>query len=58
MEVNIIKSESWLKVGLREQDEILNQAIKNYLESSDDIINIQMVEENGLKRFWIYTVNK
>lgn len=55
MEVNIIKSESWLKSGLKEQDGILNEAIKTYVGEDERIINIQMIEENSLKRFWIYT---
>lgn len=54
-EVTIIKSESWIKAGLKEQDQTLNEAIKTYVEDDERIINIQMVDEDGLKRFWIYT---
>lgn len=54
-EVAIIKSESWIRAGLMEQDKILNNAIKTYMEDGEEIINIQCVDVDGLKRFWIYT---
>ena len=54
-EVTIIKSESWMKTGLKEQDDALNEAIQTYVEDDERIINIQLVDEGGLKRFWIYT---
>jgi len=55
--INLIKSETWSKPNIDEQYDILNQAIQDYIEDDEYIINIQCVEENnnGLQRFYIYT---
>ncbi len=53
--VTIIKSESWMQSDTAEQDEILNDAIIEFVDDDERIINIQMVDEGGLKRFWIFT---
>jgi hypothetical protein len=54
-EITIVKSDSWTKTGLMEQDKILNDTIRDFIEDREIIINVQLVEELGLKRFWIYT---
>ena len=54
-EITIVKSDSWTKPGLMEQDKILNDTIRDFIEDREIIINVQLVEELGLKRFWIYT---
>jgi|AntRauTorcE11897_2_1112592.scaffolds.fasta_scaffold213756_1 hypothetical protein len=54
-EITIVKSDSWTKTGLMEQDKILNDTIRDFIEDCEIIINVQLVEELGLKRFWIYT---
>lgn len=57
MKYNIIKSETWLRTDIDEQNKILNDTINEFLESDHKVISVQLVEENGLKRFWIYTEN-
>jgi len=54
-EVNLIKSESWIRSTIDEQNDILNETIKDFIEDDERIINIQAIEENGQTRFWIYT---
>jgi hypothetical protein len=53
-EVKIIKSETWTKSDISEQEELLNDTIEEYISDHAKIINIQIVEKNGLERFWIY----
>ena len=56
MEINIIKSGSFMGSMIEEEDKILNQAIEDHLEENHEIINIQKVEEPRYNfRFYIYT---
>lgn len=52
--VDILKSETFNVTDIIDQGKILNDALNLHVDDVDDIINIQIVEENGLKRFWIY----
>lgn len=55
IKLDIIRSESWChSAPISEINEILNEAIGLYLEDSDKIINIQVVESGERMRFWIY----
>lgn len=54
-EVTIIKSETWMRAGSREQGEILNETIRDYVENGERIISIQLITVGGLNRFWLYT---
>lgn len=59
-EVGIVRSESWEK-GEREIDEInqiLQDTIDSLIPSNERILNVQVVEERGLLRFWIYTIKE
>ena len=57
--VNIIKSETWLKMDLSAQNECLNECISDFVEDNERIINIQLVEgSNGLSYFLIYTITE
>jgi len=58
--ITIVRSESFTKskANLSQQGEILNQAIKDFVHDSERVINIQLVENSGLERFWIYTEEK
>lgn len=54
--INIIKSESFSnRTALKDQDQLLNECIADFVEELDTIINIQLVESNGLFRFWVYS---
>jgi hypothetical protein len=54
-EINIIRTETWLNDDFDSIHAILEQAIKDFIEEDDRIINIQMVKDSsGLSRFWIY----
>ena len=54
-EITIIRSGSWSNLDLKEIEEELNQTIKDFVDDNEKIINVQLVEESGNKRFWIYT---
>jgi len=58
MEVNITKSESFFTNDFVQQSQILNATIRNHLFKDDRIINIQFIEKDGQKRFWIYSQEK
>jgi len=59
MEINIIRSETWLSDDFESISTILQEAIHDFVDEDDRIINIQMVKDSsGLSRFWIYLQSK
>ena len=57
--INIIRSQTWLKDDFENITDILEEAIKDFVDENDEIINIESKEsENGLSRFWIYVKSK
>ena len=57
--INLIKSETWVDMNnIEHQENVLNDLLDTVLSSNQEIINIQLVEENGLKRFWVYLRNR
>jgi len=54
-EITIIRSGSWSNLDLKEIEEELNQTIKDFVDDNEKIIIVQLVEESGNKRLWIYT---
>jgi hypothetical protein len=54
--ISIIRSETWSGFqNIIKINDILEEAIKEFLSDSDEIINIEKhTESNGLSRFWIY----
>jgi len=59
MDVNIIRSETWLNDNFEEIHSILDETIEEFVDDSKQIINIESkTEANGLSRFWIYITNK
>ena len=54
-EINICKSETWLRADITDQNNILQETINDFIEPNERIINIQMVtDSSGCSRFWIY----
>ena len=53
--VNLIRSETWLNDDFNMIHSTLNDTIKEFVSKDDRIINIEVKESCGLKRFWIYT---
>jgi len=53
--VNLIRSETWLNDDFNVIYSTLNDTIKEFVGKDDRIINIEVKESGGLKRFWIYT---
>lgn len=55
-EVNIIFSETWLKMSTEDVNNLLNETVNEFVNPMyDKIVNIERhVEANGLSRFWIY----
>ena len=57
--INLIKFETWVDMNnIEHQENVLNDLLDTVLSSNQEIINIQLVEENGLKRFWVYLRNR
>ena len=56
MQVNLIKSETWLDGDSEKICSILNETIKEFVADDERIINIESkTKDSGLVRFWIYT---
>ena len=55
-ETNITRSESWMRADIDEINETLQQAIDDHIDPDETIINVQVVEESGRWRFWIYSI--
>ena len=54
-EVNIIFSESWLKMDIGSINELLTETINEFIDEGDEIINIEKhTDDSGSSRFWIY----
>ena len=55
-EVNIIFSETWLKMSTSDINDLLNETINEFVNPMyDNIVNIERhIEDSGLSRFWIY----
>ena len=58
MKVNITRSETFATDNLEVIDRILNETIKEWISKDQKIINIEMIERNGMYRFWIYTLEQ
>lgn len=57
--VNIIRSETWLKDDIDNIGDILESTIEEFVSDHEEIINIECIERvDGLSRFWIYTRSK
>jgi hypothetical protein len=55
MEVDIVLSETWLSANFRQIHMILQNAISDFIDENDRIINIESkIYDSGLSRFWIY----
>ena len=53
--ISVVRSETWLRADINQIQSILEDTIKDFLDESDEIINIEKhTEDNGLSRFWIY----
>ena len=55
IDINISRSETWIDDNFEAISSILEDTIKDFIEEDDRIINIEVKERNGLKRFWIYS---
>jgi len=51
--VYLARSETWMGDNFKEISSILEDTIKEFV-SDERIINIEVKEHCGLKRFWIY----
>jgi len=58
MKVNITRSETFATDNLDVINRILNETITEWIDKDQKIINIEMVERQGMYRFWIYTLEK
>jgi len=56
--VSIVRSESWLKEDIVGINKILQETVEELITSDEKIINVQVVEENGFSRFWIYIIKE
>lgn len=57
--IKIIRTETWLDDDIENIDNILNQAIEDFVSDDEVILNIECKTENDqLSRFWIYTIPK
>lgn len=58
MEINIIRSETWLNDSLVDINSILQETVRDFVTRKDKIVNIQVrKEDTGLSRFWIYVLS-
>lgn len=55
--VNLTRSETWLGDVFEVIQSILDETINEFIDADEQIINIEVKEHCGLKRFWIYSVN-
>ena len=44
--------------SLEEIQEILDEAIEEFIDNDEKIINIELKEHSGLQQFWIYSENQ
>ena len=56
--VNIVRSETWMKDDFDMIHNILSDTIEEFVDESEEVINVEEKERNGLHRFWIYTRTK
>jgi len=52
--VSLIRSETWIDDNYDEINTILEEAIAEMVGDNQRIVNIEVKERGGLKRFWIY----
>jgi hypothetical protein len=55
--VFLVRSETWLEDNYKDISKTLEETIKEFVKD-ERIINIEVKEHCGLKRFWIYLENK
>lgn len=56
--VSIVRSETFFSdTNLKEIQSILDEAIADFLDENERIINIEVKEHCGMQRFWIYSEN-
>ena len=53
--IQLTRSETWMGDDFKDIHSILDDTIKEFVGKEDKIINIEVKESGGLKRFWIYT---
>lgn len=58
MKINITRSETWATDNLDVIERIMNETIEEWVPKDQKIINIEMIERNGMYRFWIYTLEE
>lgn len=58
MIIDLIRSDTWLKADIDTLNSILTSTIEDFVKENDKIINIEMHENGGLFRFWIYIERK
>jgi len=54
-EIKLTMSESWMRNDFDEIHSILEDTIKEFIPNNERIINIEVKEQSGFKRFWIYS---
>lgn len=53
--VYIVASETWLRMSVEQEFDLLNETINEYLKEGERIINIQKIKlDCGSWRFYIY----
>lgn len=50
----IYKSGSWTKASIDDLDNNINHTTE-MMDKNEEVINIQLVQDDGINRFWIYT---
>lgn len=58
MKVNIVSSGTWMRHDIDTMQSVLDETILDFVKEGDSIINIEMKENNGQNRFWIYVLSK
>lgn len=56
MTIRLITSEWWISVPDHQMQRILDETIKENVKENETIISAQMVEDNGKRCFYIFTV--
>ena len=56
MTIRLITSEWWISVPEQVQQRILKETVQENVRENEIVISVQMVEDNGKRCFYIFTV--